>query len=179
MMNEFREIETWLECSAETNSQVPCLVFNAITTTCERQKRPAQFSSRRAVGDRGTPVTTGLDGGSGAYEWIFCPRLADWYAALCSGPLCNKQVQEVVFYAQRAVLHPTAPMFDTHTQQLMPRCVAALRRIFHLCDTDQDGALSDAELNAFQVSLHCCAACARHTHYRAHVRRSSASPPHR
>jgi Ras family protein T1 len=81
-MNEFREIETWLECSAKADSQV----------------------------------------------------------------------QEVIFYAQRAVLHPTAPMFDTHTQQLTPRCVAALRRIFHLCDTDQDGALSDAELNAFQVS---------------------------
>ena len=65
------------------------------------------------------------------------------------------QVTEVVLYAQRAVLHPTGPMFDTHTQQLTPRCVAALRRIFRLCDKDQDGILSDAELNHFQVRVPC------------------------
>mmetsp|Transcript_34896 Transcript_34896/g.66641 ORF Transcript_34896/g.66641 Transcript_34896/m.66641 type:complete len:634 (-) Transcript_34896:588-2489(-) len=61
------------------------------------------------------------------------------------------QVREVVLYAQRAVLHPTGPMFDTQTQQLTPRCIAALRRIFRLCDKDKDGILSDEELNAFQV----------------------------
>ncbi|CAL9135893.1 unnamed protein product [Musa acuminata var. zebrina] len=61
------------------------------------------------------------------------------------------QVQEVFYYAQKAVLHPTAPLFDQETQSLKPRCVRALKRIFILCDHDRDGALSDSELNDFQV----------------------------
>lgn len=75
------------------------------------------------------------------------------------------QVGEVFYYAQKAVLHPTAPLFDQETQTLRPRCVRALKRIFILCDHDRDGALSDAELNDFQVpssflqyefSIPCC-----------------------
>ncbi|KAK4378977.1 hypothetical protein RND71_000839 [Anisodus tanguticus] len=61
------------------------------------------------------------------------------------------QIPEVFYYAQKAVLHPTAPLFDQEAQTLKPRCVRALKRIFILCDLDRDGALSDAELNDFQV----------------------------
>ncbi|XP_058077713.1 mitochondrial Rho GTPase 1-like [Magnolia sinica] len=61
------------------------------------------------------------------------------------------QVHEVFYYAQKAVLHPTAPLFDQETQTLKPRCVRALKRLFILCDHDRDGALSDSELNDFQV----------------------------
>ncbi|XP_042482224.1 mitochondrial Rho GTPase 1 [Macadamia integrifolia] len=61
------------------------------------------------------------------------------------------QVPEVFYYAQKAVLHPTGPLFDQETQTLKPRCVRALKRIFIQCDHDRDGALSDAELNDFQV----------------------------
>ncbi|GER41413.1 mitochondrial Rho GTPase [Striga asiatica] len=68
----------------------------------------------------------------------------------CSA-LNHIQVPEVFYYAQKAVLHPTAPLFDQEQQVLKPRCVRALKRIFILCDRDRDGALSDAELNEFQV----------------------------
>ncbi|XVF41940.1 hypothetical protein PTKIN_Ptkin01aG0321100 [Pterospermum kingtungense] len=61
------------------------------------------------------------------------------------------QVPEVFYYAQKAVLHPTGPLFDQESQTLKPQCVRALKRIFILCDHDRDGALSDAELNDFQV----------------------------
>nr|GEW80728.1 mitochondrial Rho GTPase 1-like [Tanacetum cinerariifolium] len=61
------------------------------------------------------------------------------------------QIPEVFYYSQKAVLHPTAPLFDQEKQTLKPRCVRALKRIFILCDQDRDGALSDAELNDFQV----------------------------
>ncbi|XP_019197482.1 PREDICTED: mitochondrial Rho GTPase 1-like isoform X1 [Ipomoea nil] len=61
------------------------------------------------------------------------------------------QVPEVFYYAQKAVLHPTAPLFDHEIQALKPRCVRALKRIFSLCDHDEDGALNDEELNDFQV----------------------------
>ncbi|XP_059625862.1 mitochondrial Rho GTPase 1 [Cornus florida] len=61
------------------------------------------------------------------------------------------QVPEVFYYAQKAVLHPTAPLFDKDSQSLTPRCMRALKRIFILCDQDMDGALNDAELNDFQV----------------------------
>ncbi|XP_050380342.1 mitochondrial Rho GTPase 1-like [Argentina anserina] len=61
------------------------------------------------------------------------------------------QIPEVFYYAQKAVLHPTAPLFDQETQTLKDQCVRALKRIFICCDHDRDGALSDAELNDFQV----------------------------
>ncbi|KAE8667780.1 hypothetical protein F3Y22_tig00112380pilonHSYRG00018 [Hibiscus syriacus] len=61
------------------------------------------------------------------------------------------QVPDVFYYAQKAVLHPTAPLFDQEKQTLKPRCIRALKQIFMLCDHDMDGALSDAELNEFQI----------------------------
>lgn len=61
------------------------------------------------------------------------------------------QVPDVFYYAQKAVLHPTAPLFDHETQTLKPRCIRALKRIFVLCDHDMDEALNDEELNEFQV----------------------------
>ncbi|GKU86606.1 hypothetical protein SLEP1_g1111 [Rubroshorea leprosula] len=61
------------------------------------------------------------------------------------------QVPDVFYYAQKAVLHPTAPLFDQERQCLKPRCIRALKRIFVLCDHDMDGAISDSELNEFQV----------------------------
>ncbi|KAJ9180224.1 hypothetical protein P3X46_008496 [Hevea brasiliensis] len=63
----------------------------------------------------------------------------------------HTQIPEVFYYAQKAVLHPTGPLFDQESQTLKPRCESALKRIFILCDHDRDGALSDAELNDFQV----------------------------
>ncbi|KAG5394534.1 hypothetical protein IGI04_024497 [Brassica rapa subsp. trilocularis] len=68
----------------------------------------------------------------------------------CSA-LKQLQAQEVFYYAQKTVLHPTGPLFDQESQSLKPRCVRALKRIFILCDHDRDGALSEAELNDFQV----------------------------
>lgn len=59
-------------------------------------------------------------------------------------------VSEVFYFAQKAVLHPTAPLYDSREHTLKPACIRALRRIFRLCDVDKDGLLSDAELNDFQ-----------------------------
>ncbi|CAM8896051.1 unnamed protein product [Rhodiola kirilowii] len=61
------------------------------------------------------------------------------------------QVPEVFFYAQKAVLHPTAPLYDQETLSLKPRCMRAFKRIFIICDKDGDGVLSDSELNEFQI----------------------------
>ncbi|KAK0244147.1 P-loop containing nucleoside triphosphate hydrolase protein [Armillaria nabsnona] len=59
-------------------------------------------------------------------------------------------VSEVFYFAQKAVVHPTAPLYDSRDHVLKPACVKALRRIFKLCDTDKDGILDPAELNEFQ-----------------------------
>ncbi|XP_042390744.1 mitochondrial Rho GTPase 1-like isoform X1 [Zingiber officinale] len=62
------------------------------------------------------------------------------------------QIPEVLDYAQKAVFHPTAPLFDQETDTLKPRCARALKRIFIFFDHDRDGVLNDAELNNFQVT---------------------------
>lgn len=60
-------------------------------------------------------------------------------------------VQEVFHFALKAVCHPQHPLYDTINQRLKPRCAQALRRIFILCDRDQDNRMDEAELNDFQV----------------------------
>lgn len=65
------------------------------------------------------------------------------------------QVPDVFYFASRAVLHPTFPLFDQEKQCLKPRLRRAVQRIFNLCDHDLDGALNDAELNDFQVRFLC------------------------
>ncbi|KAI0731923.1 mitochondrial Rho 1 [Fomitopsis betulina] len=67
----------------------------------------------------------------------------------CSAKL-PLNVSEVFYFAQRAVLHPTAPLYDSRDHVLKKECVAALRRIFKLCDTNKDNILDAAELNEFQ-----------------------------
>jgi Ras family protein T1 len=59
-------------------------------------------------------------------------------------------VSEVFYFARKAVLHPTAPLYDFKKQALKPSCEEALRRIFKLCDTNKDGVLDNEELNEFQ-----------------------------
>ena len=77
----------------------------------------------------------------------------------------------MIYFAQKAVLHPTAPLYDSREhvgrfnsnslalnalalQVLKPACVKALTRIFNLCDTNKDGILDAAELNEFQVLVY-------------------------
>ncbi|KAL6500466.1 hypothetical protein OROHE_025832 [Orobanche hederae] len=80
--------------------------------------------------------------------WL--PHLRQLEVKQCSASR-HIQVLEVFFFAQKAALYPTAPLFDQESQTLKPRCMRALKRIFILCDYDKDGALSDSELNNFQV----------------------------
>lgn len=69
-------------------------------------------------------------------------------------------IPEVFYFAQKAVLHPTSPLYNVDTHQLTDGAAAALRRIFTMCDNDRDGALNDTELNDFQYkcfSIHLAA----------------------
>jgi mitochondrial Rho GTPase 1 len=59
-------------------------------------------------------------------------------------------IPEVFYFAQKAVLHPTGPLYNVDTQSLTDGAAAALRRVFSICDRDKDGALNDKELNEFQ-----------------------------
>lgn len=61
-------------------------------------------------------------------------------------------ISEVFYFAQKAVLHPTGPLYDVDKHSLKPPAIAALKRIFQLCDKDCDGGLNDQELNEFQYT---------------------------
>lgn len=62
----------------------------------------------------------------------------------------HHNINEVFFLCQKAVTHPVAPLFDSKELALKPATISALRRIFYLCDKDQDGILDDSEIQAFQ-----------------------------
>uniref|UniRef100_A0A8C6LXN4 Ras homolog family member T1a n=1 Tax=Nothobranchius furzeri TaxID=105023 RepID=A0A8C6LXN4_NOTFU len=61
-----------------------------------------------------------------------------------------KNISELFYYAQKAVLHPTGPLYCPEEKELKPSCVKALTRIFKVSDLDNDGILNDNELNFFQ-----------------------------
>ncbi|KAK2761731.1 ERMES complex Ca(2+)-binding regulatory GTPase gem1 [Arachnomyces sp. PD_36] len=63
----------------------------------------------------------------------------------------HRNVNEAFFLCQKAVTHPLAPLFDTKESALKPAAVAALQRIFYLCDKDRDGYLNDKEVGDFQM----------------------------
>ena len=63
----------------------------------------------------------------------------------------HMNVNEAFFLCQKAVTHPIAPIYDAKEATLKPAAVSALRRIFYLCDRDQDGLLNDQELHNFQL----------------------------
>lgn len=62
-----------------------------------------------------------------------------------------QNVSELFYFAQKAVLHPTAPLYSISEGSLKPACITALERIFKICDIDNDGILCDQELNDFQI----------------------------
>ncbi|CAG9821932.1 unnamed protein product [Phaedon cochleariae] len=61
-----------------------------------------------------------------------------------------KNISEMFYYAQKAVLHPTSPIYSVEKADLTDACKKALIRIFKICDIDCDGLLNDIELNNFQ-----------------------------
>lgn len=61
-------------------------------------------------------------------------------------------ISEVFYFAQKAVLHPTGPLYDVDKHALKTPAANALRRIFRMCDKDCDGGLNDKELNEFQYA---------------------------
>ncbi|KAH6648026.1 EF hand associated-domain-containing protein [Truncatella angustata] len=63
----------------------------------------------------------------------------------------HSNVNETFFLCQKAVTHPIAPLYDHKEGDLKPACVSALKRIFYLCDKDQDGYLNDDEMHKFQA----------------------------
>jgi len=68
----------------------------------------------------------------------------------CSSKTMNN-VSEMFYFAQKAVLHPTGPLYSPQDGYLKPESRLALTRIFKLCDKNNDGLLSDDELNQFQT----------------------------
>ncbi len=62
----------------------------------------------------------------------------------------HHNINEVFFLCQKAVTHPIAPIYDSKESSLKPAAVEALKRVFYLCDRDQDGVLNDNEIHDFQ-----------------------------
>lgn len=62
----------------------------------------------------------------------------------------NYNVVEAFYLCQRAITHPHSPLFDSKEGNLKPAAVMALKRVFFLCDKDQDGYLNFEEF----ASLH-------------------------
>ncbi|KAF2837653.1 mitochondrial Rho GTPase [Patellaria atrata CBS 101060] len=62
----------------------------------------------------------------------------------------HHNINEAFFLCQKAVTHPIAPLYDSKEATLKPAAIAALQRVFFLCDKDQDGYLNDKEIHDFQ-----------------------------
>ncbi|CAH2354108.1 mitochondrial Rho GTPase 1 [[Candida] railenensis] len=63
----------------------------------------------------------------------------------------NYNVSEAYYLCERAITHPISPIFDSKEGNLKPSCVVALKRIFFLCDKDQDGFLNFEEFSKLHM----------------------------
>ncbi|EGV64966.1 ERMES complex Ca(2+)-binding regulatory GTPase gem1 [Yamadazyma tenuis] len=63
----------------------------------------------------------------------------------------NINVVEAFYMCQRAITHPISPIFDSKEGNLKPAAVAALKRVFFLCDKDQDGYLNYQEFSSLHT----------------------------
>jgi len=70
----------------------------------------------------------------------------------CSAKAYIKLI-DVVFWAQRAVLFPIAPLQDPITKELKPDFEKALLRIFRIWDKDFNGYLDDWEIGDLQTNV--------------------------
>jgi Ras family protein T1 len=108
------------------------------------------------VGNKIDLKSTSTGGGPppGNLEDLIAPIMNDFKEVeSCVECSAKEQVNisEVFYFAQKAVLHPTAPLYDSREHTLKPACVRALTRIFALCDLDKDDHLSNQEINDFQA----------------------------
>lgn len=63
----------------------------------------------------------------------------------------RENVVEAFYLCQRTITHPISPLFDSKEGNLKVAAVAALKRVFFLCDKDQDGYLNFDEFNELHV----------------------------
>ncbi|XP_060588592.1 mitochondrial Rho GTPase 1-like isoform X2 [Ruditapes philippinarum] len=61
-----------------------------------------------------------------------------------------RNISELFYYAQKAVLYPMTPLFNPAEKDLTQKCKMALQRVFRICDLDGDQILRDDEVNLFQ-----------------------------
>ncbi|KAL2755620.1 hypothetical protein ACRALDRAFT_1076839 [Sodiomyces alcalophilus JCM 7366] len=97
---------------------------------------------------------TGNDNTSQVVEGEMLPVMAEFReidSCIRASAREHRNVNEVFFLCQKAVTHPIAPLFDYKEGNLKPACVKALKRVFYLCDKDQDGYLNDQEMHDFQA----------------------------
>lgn len=83
----------------------------------------------------------------------FIPLLKDFKeveACIRCSAKDNYNVNQAFYLCQRAVTHPLSPLYDYKDGELKPLCISALKRIFYLCDEDQDGYLNDDEFLLLQ-----------------------------
>lgn len=68
----------------------------------------------------------------------------------CSA-LTNYNIVEAFYLCQRAITHPISPLFDSKEGTLKIPAVSALKRVFYLCDKDQNGYLDFDEFSDLHV----------------------------
>ncbi|XP_074348428.1 mitochondrial Rho GTPase 1-like isoform X4 [Apium graveolens] len=63
----------------------------------------------------------------------------------------NIRIRKVLEASRIATNYPSSPLFDQN-RILKPQCMSALTRIFRLLDTDNDGCLSEEDVDSFEYT---------------------------
>lgn len=140
-------------------SDVICIVYSAIDQGAVQRIKVNQIPTIRQVlpiGDSGKykPIivaankTDLLNDVNPTFRAPF-QEFEDVEAVIDVSALTKKNVVELFYLAQKAVLFPVAPLFDSQSRTLTKKCRSALIDIFKLCDLDGDSLISDHELNLF------------------------------
>ncbi|ERL91674.1 hypothetical protein D910_09002 [Dendroctonus ponderosae] len=124
-----------------TPEQVPTNIDFFVLDAVDQAKPPRYSMSSGAGWEQNRP-------GGGIYEIM--EEFSEIETCIECSAKTLKNISEMFYYAQKAVLHPTSPIYSVEKADLTEPCKKALIRIFKICDIDCDGLLNDIELNNFQ-----------------------------
>uniref|UniRef100_A0AAQ5XHK2 Ras homolog family member T1a n=1 Tax=Amphiprion ocellaris TaxID=80972 RepID=A0AAQ5XHK2_AMPOC len=128
----------------ESTANVICIVYSVNNKkSIEKVSLPSVRTNNKQI-KKNIPVISAQEVLSSSIHSFIFPLF----------PQCSaknlKNISELFYYAQKAVLHPTGPLYCPEEKELKPSCIKALTRIFKVSDLDNDGILNDNELNFFQ-----------------------------
>nr|CCA14619.1 mitochondrial Rho GTPase putative [Albugo laibachii Nc14] len=128
-LETFHRVQRWLELIAKQKPVAVVLVANKADLCGSIQKSHSSYANQmRHIFNK--------------YEFVVA-------TVECSTKVFA-EVARAFYLAQKAVLYPREPLYNSKERKIQPKCVKAIRRVFRLYNRAGNGIMTREELNDYQ-----------------------------